>query len=481
MLPQKELYRVVGPPGCGKTTYVARQVEHAAQNHSVLVCSLTNAAANEAAARVDVGVVGTLHSHCYAAIGRPKILKVKGWNEEYPAWELSADAEGVKDGDAYRRVYDLARHRMEDVGGLGEDVQAFVREYEGWKAEHEVIDFTDMIERALHEAPYAPGSPDVIFADEAQDLSILETAVLVRWGRDCETVILVGDPAQALFAWRGSSESYSAAEPDLVLSQSYRVPAMIQDTALGIIRRSSTYREAEYLPMDSDGEVVLDVPWQDMDLVGTMFLAPCAYQLEPIIRALRDAGIPYHNPYSDRFNPLSRGSKKRGTAVDRLLAFLCIDSKRDVELLLGCIKARWIVGTKKGATAELGELPDDDAVGLVRFIKSRLDPELAQLPVRAFAGECLSAYQAALEYPIAVYEHGGEDALTAKPTTIVGTIHSVKGGEAESVWVDTTLSAAGMDDYETPGWAHHDGIMRMYYVAATRARRQLTLGTGGVI
>ena len=53
----------------------------------VMVCALTRAAAAEVSSRVtlDKGAVGTLHSHCYAGIGRPKLLHrehVVEWNAQ---------------------------------------------------------------------------------------------------------------------------------------------------------------------------------------------------------------------------------------------------------------------------------------------------------------------------------------------------------------------------------------------------------------
>ena len=85
-------YRIFGAPGCGKTTNITRQVKRAVEKHgadAVLVTSYSRTAAAELAGR-DLPIasdrVGTLHSHCYHALGRPVIAEscVDEWNRDNP-------------------------------------------------------------------------------------------------------------------------------------------------------------------------------------------------------------------------------------------------------------------------------------------------------------------------------------------------------------------------------------------------------------
>ncbi len=59
-------YLVIGPPGTGKTTFLAKQVRKIVdEGGRSMVCSLTNTAAQEVASRdlpVSEDLVGTLHS-----------------------------------------------------------------------------------------------------------------------------------------------------------------------------------------------------------------------------------------------------------------------------------------------------------------------------------------------------------------------------------------------------------------------------------
>ena len=96
-------FRVVGPPGCGKTTWLGERVDDAVESgRRPLVTSLTISAAAEIGARklpISFDCLGTLHSHCYHALGQPEIAEgrdhIEAWNEANPEWTLSL---GIKDG-----------------------------------------------------------------------------------------------------------------------------------------------------------------------------------------------------------------------------------------------------------------------------------------------------------------------------------------------------------------------------------------------
>jgi superfamily I DNA/RNA helicase len=63
-------------------------------------------------------------------------------------------------------------------------------------------------------------------------------------------------------------------------------------------------------------------------------------------------------------------------------------------------------------------------------------------------------------------------ALEESPRVIVGTIHSVKGGEADVVFLFPDLSPAGDSAYQLYG-PQRDAVIRLFYVGMTRARQTL--------
>jgi len=72
-----------------------------------------------------------------------------------------------------------------------------------------------------------------------------------------------------------------------------------------------------------------------------------------------------------------------------------------------------------------------------------------------------------------ILKHNTEQ-LFKKPQLIVGTIHSVKGGEADIVYVIPDLSKP-----QKKAWhgsrTEADALRRLFYVAGTRAREELVL------
>ncbi|HRL14286.1 MAG TPA: ATP-binding domain-containing protein [Aggregatilineales bacterium] len=75
-------------------------------------------------------------------------------------------------------------------------------------------------------------------------------------------------------------------------------------------------------------------------------------------------------------------------------------------------------------------------------------------------------------FPAAAVRRHGLDALVEQPPVVVGTIHSVKGGEAEVVFLFPDLSPQGAMAYRAPG-VHRDSVVRQFYVGMTRAREVL--------
>ena len=251
-------YRVVGPPGCGKTTWLGVQVQQAVESGmSVLISSLTKAAATEIGGRnlpISFDALGTLHSHCYHALGRPDIAEgrehLQQWNEDEREYRLSLGSNDLGEkidgdnleparetpGDELMEIYQICRARME-IKRMPARVQAFAQRWSDWKEANGLTDFTGLIETCLREVPTAPNSPDVMFVDEAQDLDLLEMSLIRKWGSRSESLYIVGDPDQTIFTWRGADPSAFTAsqipeENRWVLSQSYRVPIAVHAQAI---------------------------------------------------------------------------------------------------------------------------------------------------------------------------------------------------------------------------------------------------------
>jgi DNA helicase-2/ATP-dependent DNA helicase PcrA len=516
-------YAVIGPPGTGKTTYLKRQVERAAREfgpHEVMVCSLTRAAAAEVRGRdlpIPEDRVGTLHSFAYRALGCPTIAeaRLKDWNDHKPLMRLSSSM-GVRSPEEER---DAERDAADDDGPGDEryemmqlyrqartpeelwrpTVREFAQAWRAWCDEAGHLDFTGLIETALEQVDDAPGRPLTLFVDEAQDMSRLEVDLVTKWSANCSTVVAVGDGAQALYTWRG-------AEPDAflgvgdddkrrVLAQSHRVPIAAHRLATRFARK--LLAGVEYRPTGREGSVregglpirygegvaemaerhlgdpeMADLAAEDPARGGLMIQASCSYMLRPAIKALRERGIPFHNPMRVAradWNPL--GERKGTSTVDRLLAFLTDDqTSRTAALWLPMLRASGVLA--KGAKERIKDgLPEDGEAILDLFVSR-------DVAGRAFSGDpewliehVTGEFKQRLEYPFRVLRKRGDGALRERPRVQVGTIHSFKGGQAGSVILSPDLSPAAFSE-----WV--DGkpsVRRTFYVAMTRTMDRLTI------
>ena len=79
-----------------------------------------------------------------------------------------------------------------------------------------------------------------------------------------------------------------------------------------------------------------------------------------------------------------------------------------------------------------------------------------------------------VRFPTEVAARRGPQALLDTPKVVVGTIHSVKGGQSDVVYLFPDLSQAGDAQYARGG-AARDSVIRQFYVGVTRTREKLYL------
>jgi superfamily I DNA/RNA helicase len=489
--------RLVGPPGTGKTTKLttwARNLGIKYGPESVMICSLTRTAAKEIAGR-DTGIpdtnVGTLHAHAFRAMNAVSPRKVFGtkkhieeFNEIAPRkFELSESAtnkeEGSRaktNGDRVKEKIDLRIARMQPIEA--DEDREFMSLYSSFKTANGMVDFTDMLTYALEsvDCPY-----EYVIADEAQDYSALEWAVIRKWSQQCQGAVVAGDADQCLYEWRGASveEFFAFGDRREVLEQSYRVPAQVHDLSEKIVHRIRAREERNYSPTDRAGaayvldrrllfEAVAD------ERGSVMLLAPVGIATREWLDWLKKSAIPFHNPYRKEgafaaaWNPLRRGSKGSTTARDRVEAFLAPpwDAKK--------LKAWMSVmeGLPRGVKKILSET---DTALSIQGIEDILGTYGTAAALRGdldwWHDNTLASKKKALHYCVQVAKTGLHN-LIDEPKIIVGTIHSVKGGEADTVFVSPDLGALWREAWM---YGQRDPILRMMFVAATRAKDKLVM------
>jgi hypothetical protein len=261
-----------------------------------------------------------------------------------------------------------------------------------------------------------------------------------------------------------------------------------------------------------------------------MILASCSYMLDPIKNKLKQEGIPFHNPFrTNRYdwNPL-RVERKKMPLSRRLYDYLSLqdddkdlnwdfdtselvdpfenmfedddlkietpqenpfeelevtDQLFDDETLMqgkywfGSQFKNWALHTskifKRGSKKIVEKAQDDVKVteNMLKYIfKTQSDIDKALQTDIEWFKQALKK-NAFNEYPFKVYEKFGKESLIEEPNIIIGTIYSMKGAEADVVYVFPDLSAKGFKAYQK----NPDPVIRLFYVAFTRAKERLEL------
>lgn len=514
-------YRRFGPPGTGKSTSLGRDVGHAVEKFgsaAVLVASYSKAAAVEIAAKcptIEPDHVGTLHAMGYRAIGRPRVVDAKAlvdWNEHSPSMPINGEStrnaddplaergEGLARGDELLSEYELLRARMRPRELWPASVAAFAKRWEEWKADHDLVDFGDMIERAWRDCPVAPGNPTVGFFDEAQDCSRLEWALIRSWARAMDYVVCVGDDDQTIYEWRGANAEAFLNPPlpesqTFVLAQSYRVPRAVHGLATRWIEQVDGRHPKPYRPRNEPDGTVAEgavtrpgIALRDREEVTDLvsryaasgrtvaILASCSYMLAPVVGELRRQGVPFWNPWRKSrgdWNPLTPG---RGVSTaDRLLAWLAPSRRADGSAWALEELRRWADITSgmlaKGAKSAMAKADELTYADLVRWVPGETLAAGAAGDLDYLLRHVTAAKAKAAEFPARVIAKQGPDALDAKPRVIVSTIHGSKGGQADVVILAPDLSRSGAEEWSD----FAPSIVRLFYVGATRAREELVI------
>jgi DNA helicase-2/ATP-dependent DNA helicase PcrA len=391
------------------------------------------------------------------------------------------------------------------------NVRDFNQRWSRYKQERGLFDFCDLIETCLRDFTTAPRRPSVIFADEAQDLNAMQLQLIRKWGRHTQYFILAGDDDQTIYPFTGASPD-AILDPDIpdhhkiILKQSYRVPQAVHKVANRLIYGVTRRQDKIYLPRPSAGAVhrltngtykspeysILSTAMKHMEQGKTvMFVGTCSYMLQPLIRVLRKNAIPFHNPYrkvNGFWNPLRISSSR--SAANRILSFLIGHPEygegrhhwthRELALWTDCLYKNGTL--RNGWEGQLKSFASDKAITM-QELSEILEPSAFHTLQIAYAGGHRAMLEwwrprvtvdvhSRIQFPADIAAKHGTHALIDVPRVIVGTIHSVKGGEADVVYLFPDMSRAGDAQYRRPG-PSRDSMIRLFYVGATRARETL--------
>lgn len=471
-----EFHSIIGPPGTGKTTRLAREVGESIDSgvdpKGIYMLSFTKAAAQETAAKVDaegLGRVSTLHSSCFATLKmHPNSMMGRKHLHEFAAsmglqmYGIRGDSMmGIQEGDRCLSMMNFATARRMDPADVYRMIrhrpcsfrrfENFCLSYNRFKSEKALWDFDDLLIAAL-QMP-AP-EMDTMFIDEAQDLSPLQWAVVDHYATKARRVVVAGDPDQALYEWGGAEPLRMTKMGGTVeiLKQSYRIPIRVHSIAVGIADLMKDRYPYVYNPKDEMGDwnytsntQLLD--WDDED---TMVLVRVNAQKKEYEEILWRNCIPY-STLGGKQSPFDSTLGNAVRAVQSLKAGVSI-SKPLMD------------GLRRHATRNFGKIIDGNI---------RDDPKATELFKRMVDTMHLWQLVNAPREPLEGYYLENVD-LDATPKVRLSTIHASKGREADRVILHLSTTKRIRQSYAD----FKDAELRCWYVGVTRAKKKLTLVQG---
>jgi DNA helicase-2/ATP-dependent DNA helicase PcrA len=363
--------------------------------------------------------------------------------------------------------------------------------YESAKRLEDRVDFTDLLMRfagigastteGIYRKTPEGELPDVSawLFDEQQDASPLLDAVCKRLvsAQSVRWCYLVGDPFQAIYGFAGSSSecflSWDVAK-QRIMPKSYRCPAPILELGERCLRRMHKgYFDRGIAPADHAGSISELSDLEDLAHVvdpreDWLLIARTNYQANRLYAAMQAN----HKPV--RWTSTADGLTSRTLGLQALYALengepiTGVQWSKAQELLPQKTKDRETILTR--GTKAKWKQPETLAQWDLIF-PSELEEVGATEPLRAAiaSGEWVKWVDRGSAWRRQAKQFGA--ALASEPRVRVGTIHSVKGAEADNVALLTTISTRVANGEEDA--AQHDEECRIAYVGVTRARRNL--------
>lgn len=378
-------------------------------------------------------------------------------------------------------------------------VLSIAKRYETSKRLDDRVDFTDLLYRPLslghdpENGPYSIGKtappPDVAvwLFDEQQDASPLldlvckwlVSAPSVRWG------YVVGDPFQSVYGFAGSSSESFLGWPvskERTMPKSYRCAKPILELGEACLRRMrSGYFDRGIAPADHDGQIsriggLDDAVAAINPTEDWLLIARTNFQANRIAAAMHAANKPVRRTTSDdtptikgqglaALYRLEAGEAVSGGEWRRAVALLPSQNKHREKILVRGTKTRWENAEESKAVDAV--YPTEESL-----TAAGATPQLLKA-IRS--GEWAALVKDGQQWRESAKRHGID--LATVPRCRVGTIHSVKGAEADNVLLLTTTSNRVLNGSENELQA--DEECRIAYVAVTRARRHLCIVDDG--
>ena len=474
--------KIYGPPGTGKTTrlinYVKTLVKFGTPINKIGYFAFTKKAAEEAIDRMlkifpkysqkDLKYFRTLHSLAFTELGMKKsnVMQDEHYEDigrklgiEVTVYSNGDEKTGFVDSDSeYFNIINAARIKENTIEEeyntdmYSEDIdkhqlKILKDEVDNYKQAYGLVDFTDMIEK-FNVSKLCP-KYDVVFIDEAQDLSPIQWRMYDILKKNSKHIILAGDDDQAIYGWAGADVKRFQDEPakDIILPQSYRIPEKVQDIASCILNRIPDDRRIKKKwsarPEQGYVEYITSIEDIPLDSGDWLILARTNYRLKNLVPQLKERGLYFE-------------IKNRKSYRTRLYR-----SIQDY--------TRWT----NGAKLSLSECKDlFEFLELNKELKDERMYDLKEFGY-SFTDDWYQVFKSDPEECLYIREMTrNKEKLSEDPRIKLSTIHAAKGGEATNVLIILDNTKKIREAIEK-NQDKYDEEQRVWYVGVTRTKQNL--------
>jgi len=443
---------IFGPPGTGKTTALMNRLDELLKTYrpnEIAFVTFTKEGAMQGVRRAcerfgykqkEFPYFRTLHSLAFQELKlkRANVMgpqhyrhfsKKMGMNFiGYFTEELSNDDDRYLFFDHLQR--NNPKYAAKQVDSFDTDKLRYVRSnYRKYKDFFALYDYTDMVEMFNR----ANKSVDVRVAiiDEAQDLTTLQWEMVWKAFRNVELIIIAGDDDQAIYQWSGADvEYFLGIKGDInILRHSYRLP----DSVLTYSKRISTRISKR-----------VDKQFEGTGITGK-------------VRTINNLDEVIINP-DETYMFLSRNNCFLGQLEDfvRTKGFMYR------------MKGKPSLTQNDFSAIKLYErirkdhiISEEDAYQLRDYLKPPMNLQLPWYESFIWDEDKCNYVRDLIKNKVDV----------SKVNITIGTIHSVKGGEADNVVMLLDITKSVRDNLDR----NPDSELRVLYVGATRAKKTLTV------
>ena len=483
------LGNVHGAPGTGKTFWLTQKFIQEVKKRGrdrVGAITYTRAAAGEFSFRAGQALairdprsslpyVGTIHSMCYALLGRPPMLENKDYiafcndsgiepprssRRDDVALDLGdEDTSETEEGSILRRVIAESRHRHISVeeaasGHSGYTPKRFTllaEKYVTWKEREGLLDFEDLLVQGMRKQLPV----DVLFVDEAQDNSSLLFSVINRWADKTELTICAGDPWQAIYIFGGADPSLFRDRPGkwMSLKLSHRLRPDAAEYSKTLLRDGG-WSDPMFDAWQGDNQALPEANGT------TLYLARTNRMLVPIREQLIRQGEP--------FGEYNRMAPLRTVSADAYRVLSSLIEGQTVGWGDFRAAASYTRRFMPASIKPRRSVPNKAPLSLV----TAHDGEMWLGPLRD-ARERLPNY----DYFREVEKNYGMRGLVLRPKTMISTIHAAKGREADHIKLVANWGWLPSRALRDDQGRKRESLVA--YVAATRHRETFELIEGG--